>query len=243
MKSDKSFLTVTMTMLTLSATFVFSGGHGAAEAQSLKTQTPYPMQVGINSSTVINFVGTHYWYFEGGPGKVHLHCQLKPMALFGNPQNNSVTFTLQDDKKTWKPMSKVLTSSQKPVDCDFDGDLKSKTKLIVTVAPPNGGLIRMGGDYEIESSGAVSFEPKPTGPQAVGMYKPMSGFTQDLGQVKLNADGSVQTTTGAGGKWQLFDIDSQTYTIDIEGQQRKTLQFHPGLGLMDNTDIVLQSLR
>ena len=239
MKPYKSALTI----LILAACFGWGARPAAVEAQCLKPQTPWPMQQGINSSTVINFVGTHYWYFEGGPGHVRLHCQLRPMSLFGNAMNNSVTFTMQDDKKTWKPMNKVLTSAEKPVDCDFDGDLKSKTKLIVSVAPPNGGLIRMGGDYEIEASGAVSFAAKPSGPLAVGLYKPMGGFTQDLGQVKINADGTVLTTAGPSGKWQLFDPDSQTYTLDIEGQQRKTLQFHPGLGLMDNTDIILQCLR
>jgi hypothetical protein len=75
------------------------------------------------------------------------------------------------------------------------------------------------------------------------MYKQMSGYTSVLGDCKFTADGKVVTTSGASGKWSLFDKDSQTYVIDIEGQERHSLQFKSGRGLCDGDLIVFQQLR
>ncbi|HEY9685258.1 MAG TPA: hypothetical protein V6C86_27030 [Oculatellaceae cyanobacterium] len=64
--------------------------------------------------------------------------------------------------------------------------------------------VRQGGDYEIEATGAIAFGVKPSSVPIIGMYKPRNGFTQDLGQVRVNADGTIQTTNGPSGKWRLL---------------------------------------
>lgn len=212
-----------------------------ALAQSLKPQSPAPLQPGVNSATVDNFIGTHYWYFIGGPGKTHVHAQFKPMSLLGNNFKNTITVCLSDEKQSWKT-PKTLTSDSKIVDCTFDGDLKAPTKVIVTVAPPSGGLVRMGGDYQLEVTGAVKFGAESNADPVVGVYKMMGGFTTDLGDCKFNTDGTVATTSGDKGKWSLFDKDSKTYVIDIEGQKRASLQFKAGRGLCDEQNFAVFQL-
>ena len=130
----------------------------SAWAQSLKPQDPSPLQPGINQGTVDNFV-CQYWYFMAQPGHTHLHAQFKPMGLLGASYKSAITITLSDEGGSWHT-PKVLSRDSKPVEDSFDGDIKKPTKLIICVAPPSGGLVRMGGDYQLEASGAVSFGQK-----------------------------------------------------------------------------------
>jgi hypothetical protein len=55
------------------------------------------------------------------------------------------------------------------------GNLKALTRLIVSIIPPQGGLVRSGGDCAVTASGAVQFDP-PLSPTEliVGTYTPMS---------------------------------------------------------------------
>jgi hypothetical protein len=213
-----------------------------AMAQSLNPKTPAPLQPGINTSTVDNVVGTQYWYFDGLPGEIHVHCNFKPMSMLGANFQNSINISLSDAAGTWKT-PKTLSSDSKITDCTFDGKLTKPTRVVVTVAPPSGGLVRMGGDYQITVTGAVAFGAPSSSDPVVGTYKEMSGYTKDLGDCKFNADGTVVTTSGESGKWKLFDKDSGTYVVDIAGQERATLQFKSGRGLCDGDSIVFQALR
>jgi hypothetical protein len=210
-------------------------------AQSLKPEAPAPLQVGINKGIVDNFVGTHYWYFFGGPGETRVHAQFTPMGLMGNPYRSDITITLYDEARTWST-PKVLSSDSKPVDFTFTGQLKKPTKILVSVAPPNGGLVRMGGSYEIEVSGAVAFGQPSSGDPIVGMYKQMTGYTTLLGDCKFLADGSIQSTSGIGGNWKLFDKPSQTYIVNIDGQDRHSLQLMAGRGLVEGDSLVFQQM-
>lgn len=148
-------------------------------AQSLKPEAPAPLQPGVNKSTVDNFVGPHYWYFTGGPGQTRVHAQFTSGGLMGNPYKVDMTFSLFDQGRTWRT-NKVLTSEGKTVDYTFLGDLKKPTKVIVSVVPPSGGLVRAGGDYELEVSGAVAFGAQSTADPIVGVYKEMNGYSTDL---------------------------------------------------------------
>ncbi len=213
----------------------------SAWAQSLKPEAPAPLQPGINKGIVDNFVGTHYWYFTGEPGEIHVHAQFRAMGLMGNPYRSDITVTLYDEAKTWST-PKVLSSDSQAVDCTFNGQLKKPTKVLISVAPPAGGLVRMGGGYEIEATGAVAFAQPSSGDPVVGMYKQMCGYTSLLGDCKFLADGSIQTTSGASGNWKLFDKSTQTYIVNIDGQDRHSLQYKPGLGLVDGDAIVFQQM-
>jgi hypothetical protein len=211
-------------------------------AQSLKPESPAPLQAGINKGTVDNFVGTHYWYFTSDPGEAHVHAQFKPMGLLGNPYQTTITVSLSDAANTWRT-TKALTSDNKTVDYTFEGNIKKPTKIIVTVAPPSGGLVRMGGDYQLEVSGPVAFGEQSTADPIIGTYKEMCDYSTDLGDCKFRADGSIESTSGATGKWKLFDKDSQTYVVDIDGQTRHSLQYVPGRGLVEGDSIVFQELK
>jgi hypothetical protein len=214
-----------------------------AWGQSLKPESPAPLQPGLNKSTADNMVGTQYWWFTGGPGKTHVHVTFTPMGLFGNAHHGDITVTLFDEGRTWHT-AKILSSDEKLVECTFDGDFKKATKVLVSVAPPSGGLIRMGGNYEIVVTGDAGFGEKSNQDPVVGTYKSMSGYTVDLGNCKFSPDGTIQTTSGAAGNWKLFDRDSSTYIINIERQDRQSLQYRAGRGLCDSQEsIVFQELR
>jgi len=208
-----------------------------AGAQSLKPEAPMALQPGINKGTVDNFVGTHYWYFMGGPGETRVHAQFTSMGLMGNPYKSDVTFALYDSAKSWRT-PKVLSSQGKAVDYTFVGQLKKPTKIIVSVAPPAGGLVRMGGDYQLEATGAVKFAEVSTVDPIIGTYKEMMGFSTDLGDCKFNADGTIVTTNGQTGDWKLFDAATKTYIINITGETRHSLQLSPGRGLIEPDGIL-----
>jgi hypothetical protein len=233
-RNDMRLLLVCCVVIIISAT--------AAGAQSLKPGAPAPLQPGINKSTVDNFVGTQYWYFTGGPGEMRVHVKFTSMGLLGNAAKNTVTVTLYDAANTWHT-PKVLTSDGKPVDYTFTGDVKKPTKILVSVAPPAGGLVRMGGDYELDASGAIAFGEQSTEDPVIRTYKQMGGYTKLLGDCKFNLDGSIVTTSGASGNWKLFDKSSQTYVVNIDGEERHSLHYMPGRGLCDGDSIVFQELR
>ncbi len=214
----------------------------AVGAQSLKPEAPSPLQPGINEGVVDNFVGPQYWYFTGDTGHTRLHAQFKPMGLLGNPYQSQITVTLSDEANTWHT-SKVLSSDSKITDYTFDGDLKKPTKLLISVIPSPGGLVRTGGNYQLEATGAVSFAQKSTTDPIIGTYKQMAGYTSLLGASKFLPDGSIQTASGANGTWRLFDKGTQMYTINIEGQSQLSLQYVPGRGLCDGDTIIFQELK
>jgi hypothetical protein len=213
-----------------------------ASAQSLKPEAPAPLQPGINRGTVDNMVGTHYWYFEALPGQVHVRAQFRSMGLLGNPMRTNITVTLSDAAHTWQT-PKALSSDGKPVDYTFEGKIEKPTKLLLSVAPPPNGLVRAGGDYEVEATGAVSFGAKSDVDPVIGTYNEMSGYTTLLGTCKFLPDGKIETTSGTSGSWKLFDKSSQTYVINFDGQDRHSLQLVQGRGLCDNDTIMFQSLK
>jgi len=212
-------------------------------AQSLKPDAPAALQSGINRGIVDSCIGNHYWYFQGSPGKTQVHATFNSMGLLGNNQRTNLTVTMSDAGNTWHT-TKILTSEGKPVDCTFDGLLKKPTKIIVTVAPPSNSLLRVGGNYELEATGSVSYGPKSTADPIIGTYSHMGGYTSLLGTCKFTPDGKVATTSGPSGDWKLFDESSQMYVINIDGQDRHSLKFIPARGLVDDQGgVVFQLLR
>ncbi|MBS1953345.1 MAG: hypothetical protein JST89_04110 [Cyanobacteria bacterium SZAS-4] len=216
---------------------------GSAEAQSLKADTPAPLKAGVNRGLVDALVGSHYWTFNALPGANKVHVTYAAMGVLGSVPRTSVTFTLSDPGNTWHT-SKVLTSQGAPVDATFDADLKTPTKVIISVVPPSNALLRVGGNYEIEATGNISYgSASSTTAPIVGVYKQLSGYTKPLGDCKFTADGQVVTTSGATGNWKLFDEDTHIYVVNIDGEERHSLKFIPGRGLVDNDIIVYQQLR
>jgi hypothetical protein len=157
--------------LALAALCVLPGS--AAAAQSLDSQHPAPLQPGDNNGTVDNFVGSNYFYLTGGPGSVTITVTYKSMGLLGNAQRSSLNLELTDDKHSWVE-KRTISSVQQSSSTKMVGNLKVPTRLILSVIPPSGGLVRMGGDYVVSAMGAVKFDP-PLSPAEliIGTYTPM----------------------------------------------------------------------
>ncbi len=217
-------------MRKLSLLIAFFLAVGCASAQSLKPEKPYPLEAGINKGTSDNFVGTHYWYFYATPGSNRLTVRFKtPTTLYGAQlNNNALTITLYDEKRTWRT-TKVVTSNKNATEATFTADkVKEKMKIIVSVAPPNQNLIRMGGDYEIEATGDVQFdEVKSAADPIIRTYDSKRGY----GATKFLADGTVETADGSSGTWKVFDRENRIYTVVIDNV-RFSVQYLPGYGLV-----------
>lgn len=233
----------------LSVLIAFLLAASYASAQSLKPEKPYPLQEGINKGTADSLVGTQYWYFYGAPGNSRLTVRFKQAAnLYGAAiGNTALTITLYDEKRTWRN-TKIVTPNRNQSEAVFTAEkVKTKMKIIVSVAPPNQNLIRMGGDYEIEATGDVQFdEIKSAADPIVRTYEPKVAFQGDnYGTIKFLADGTIETANGFRGTWKLFDSKNRIYAIVIEST-KLSLQYLPGYGLVrpnSPNDIVFQELR
>jgi hypothetical protein len=110
------------------------------------------------------------------------------------------------------------------------GDLKVPTRLILSVIPPSGGLVRMGGDYVVSATGAVKFDP-PLNPteMIVGTYTPMVVQNNEDSAARFEPNGTLEFASGTTGRWKLFDARSQMYTVTY-GSVRESLKLVPGEG-------------
>lgn len=218
---------------------------GTVSAQSLKPENPYPMSAGINKGTSDSLVGTQYWYFYALPGSNRVTVRLKtPATLYGSQMNNNiVTITLFDEKRTFK-VTKAVAGIKNSSEATFTADnVKSRMKIIVSVIPPNQNLLRMGGEYEIEANGSVQFGEAST--KADPIVRTYDSKMNYYGATKFLADGSIVASDGTMGTWKSFDAENRIYSIRIEAF-KMSLQYLPGYGLVktsDPTAIVFQELR
>lgn len=225
----------------LIAFFLMAAG---ASAQSLKPENPYPLNSGINKGTSDSLVGIQYWYFFATPGSNRLTVRFKtPTALYGSEPNTALTITLHDEKKTFR-ITKVVTSNKNARETAFAADKVSKRmKIIVSVAPPNQNLIRMGGDYEIEATGNVEFGEVAS--NADPIVRTYESKVNSYAATRFLPDGSVVASDGSRGTWKAFDPDNRIYTVLIDGF-RFSVQYLPGYGLVKSGEpntIVFQELR
>lgn len=217
---------------------------GCMSAQSLKPENPYPMKAGINRATSDSLVGTQYWYFYATPGNSTLTVRLKtPTTLYGAQLNTVVAVTLTDAAHTWKNTKTVATRPNQTEATFTAANIKKPVKIIVAVAPPNQNLIRMGGDYELEATGAVQFDE--VGAAAEPIIRTFQSMVNTYGATRFLADGTVMASDGSRGTWTAFDPDNHIYTVEI-GKFRWSVQYLPGYGLVkpeDPNSIVFQELR
>jgi hypothetical protein len=210
-------------------------GCPAAQAQSLDSRHPAPLQPGSNGGTVDNFVGSNYFAFSGGPGEVTVTVGYNSMSLLGNAQRSSLTIELSDDKRSWVER-RVISSLKESNSTKMLGNLKVPTRLILSIIPPSGGLVRAGGDYTAVATGAVKFDP-PLSPTEliVGTYTPMSVHDNEDSAAKFSPNGRLEFASGTVGQWKLFDADTHMYTVSF-AQTRLSLKLIPGRGLVDAHD-------
>jgi len=216
---------------------------GFASAQSLKPENPYPLKAGINKGTSDSLVGTQYWYFYAAPGNSQLTVRLKqPTALYGVQLDTALTITLYDEKRTWRN-TKIVTTKKNSSEATFTAEkVNKKMKIIVSIAPPNQNLIRMGGDYEIEASGDVQFDDVKSAADPI--IRTYDSKVNSYGATKFLADGTIEASDGSRGTWKAFDPENRIYTVVIENF-RFSVQYQPGYGLVDtaNNLIKFQELR
>jgi len=207
----------------------------AAHPQSLDVRSPGPLQPGPNSGTVDNFVGNNYFSLTGGPGSVTIVVTYNSMSLLGNAQRSTLTVQLTDDKHSWVE-TRTISSLKQSNSTTLVGNLKVPTRLILSVLPPNGGLVRAGGDYTVTATGAVKFDP-PLNPTQliVGTYTPMSIHDDEDTAAKFEPNGRLEFASGTVGQWKLFDADSHLYTVTF-AHTRLSLKLIPGRGLVDAHD-------
>jgi len=207
----------------------------AAFGQSLDPRNPAPLQPGDNAGTVDNFVGSNYFSLTGGPGAVTITVSYSSMSLLGNAQRSALNIELSDDKKSWTE-KRTISSMKQSSSTTLTGNLKTPTKLILSIIPPSGGLVRMGGDYTVTATGAAKFDPPLSPTQLiVGTYTPMSVHDNEDTAAKFSADGTLEFASGTTGKWKLFDAGSHLYTVSF-AQTRLSLKLIPGRGLVDAHD-------
>jgi hypothetical protein len=207
----------------------------AAHAQSLDSSHPAPLQPGENKGTVDNFVGSNYFAFTAGPGSVTVTVSYSSMSLLGNAQHSSLNVELSDDKKSWTER-RTISSLKESNSTKMVGNLKAPTRLILSIIPPQGGLVRAGGDYVVTATGAVKFDPPlGAGELIVGTYTPMIVHDNEDGAAKFSANGRIEFASGTVGQWKVFDADSRIYTVTF-AQTRLSLKLVPGRGLVDAHD-------
>lgn len=208
----------------------------AAAAQSLDPRSPAPLQPGNNSGTVDNFVGSNYFTLTGGPGSVVITVSYNSMSLLGNAQRSALNIELTDDKRSWTER-RTISSIKQSSSTTMTGNLKVPTRLILSIIPPSGGLVRMGGDYTVTATGAAKFDlPLSPTQLIVGTYTPMSVHDNEDSAAKFSPDGTLEFASGTRGRWKLFDASSMLYTVQF-AQTRLSLKLIPGRGLVDPHDL------
>ena len=213
-------------------------------AQSLKPDDPFPLKEGINSATSDSLIGTQYWYFYSAPGSSRVTVRLKQStALYGAPMKTTLTVTMTDANRTWRSV-KMLTANPNGAEVSFSADKVLKhQKIIVSVTPPNQNLIRMGGDYEIEVTGNVSFAEASVDIDPV--IRTYDSMVNSYGATRFLPNGTIVASDGSQGVWKLFDEDNQIYIVVI-GPYKASLQYRAGYGLVKPSEpnlIAFQEVR
>ena len=197
-----------------------------ASAQSVDRKAPAPLQSGTNSASVDSLIGPHFWYFFAEPGSFRLtFAQGGPEGLGASGKARSQCgFAPQTP-------GAVITVKSTPEGDVFSGTVKERTRLGIGVFPPNSPLVRSTVTYTLVASGNVTFtSPGAAAPPIAGMYNTL--YNNPLGAVRFNADGTIEASNGQTGTWKLFDKESATYVVVLDGK-RMSLRLDPGRGLID----------
>lgn len=217
---------------------------GSVSAQSLKREKPYPLQAGINKGTADSLIGIQYWYFYAVPGSSKMIVRFPtPTSLYGAQPNTVLTITMSDEKMTWR-VTKTVTSNRNSSEAVFTAEkVKTGMKILVSVAPPNQKLIRMGGDYEIEVKGDVEFDEIKN--EVDPIVRTYDSKVNSYGATKFLADGTLETSDGLSGTWKVFDAEKRIYTVLID-KFRFAVKYRPGYGLVkpdEPNQIVFQEVQ
>jgi hypothetical protein len=218
-----------------------------AGAQSLDSKHPAALVAGENTGTVDSMVGPQFWSFQSRAGSASIVVRFAAMGLFGNASASTIQVVLHD--ATGKVFaSDSITSTGKPVEVKWPGTFGKPGPVVLEIRPAGSSLVRTGGDYSIQVSGAVDYSNvKVPGPERIaGTYNLMvCPPTLDCQAARFFPDGSVKTADGSTGTWSSFDPQSLIYTVKI-GSNQWSLKLVPGRGLVDTANtsgIIFQAVR
>jgi hypothetical protein len=212
---------------------------GVASAQSLNPNQPVPLQAGVNSSVADSFIGSHFYYFVAGPGEVKVTISFSSMGLYGNPTKATIGVYLYDEKGN-AIAHRDLTSSGSSKQLILSINLKREAKLKLRIQPPANSLLRAGGNYDVEVTGAVTYDNNTASDsqdpivKTYQLMRPVTGLFEG-GAAKFYSDGSLKLGDGNTGTWKLFDTDSKIYIVTIKGYNFN-VKLRPGIGLVDTRD-------
>jgi hypothetical protein len=236
---ESGMKTKILSALTLLATLQMSAG-----AQSLDFHTPTALKAGPNKATIDSFVqGDHFWYFNSTPGTFQINFSV------GSPQEGFSVGNKAEAAASFAPQrpGNSITYKEVPGGMVFQGVCKTPGRVIVMVEAKKSPLVRQTTDYIINVSGSASFgggdgasagDGGAATPSVVGTY---NFKLNDFGAAKFKADGTVVTTSGDNGTWELFDAATRTYILNIRGV-KYNLTFQPGRGFIDgsNNNLLLE---
>jgi membrane-associated protease RseP (regulator of RpoE activity) len=132
--------------------FVASICHG----QSLDPQKPSPLSAGTNKGNIDNFSGGHYYYFWAERGHIDIRMAFKEMGIFGAPLRQALSFDFFDESGNLLSHNAVVSSANLE-QITTNGNFDSRRKLVLAITARK-GLVRLGGYYEVEITGAADFE-------------------------------------------------------------------------------------
>jgi hypothetical protein len=230
-------------LLAAAVLFSLSG----AGAQSLDPKHPAALMPGENTGTVDSVVGPQFWSFHTLKGSAKIVVRFGAMGLFGNASASTIQVVLHDSSGK-QFAAESVTSTGKPVQVSWPGTFSKPTTVILEIRPATSSLIRTGGDYSVEVTGAVSFaNVKAAGPERIaGTYNLMScPPTLDCQAVRFFPNGSVKAADGTAGTWSSFDPQALIYTVKI-GSNQWSVKLIPGRGLANTADtslLIFQAVR
>jgi|SRR6516162_6083975 hypothetical protein len=132
--------------------FVASVGHG----QSLDPHKPAPLGAGINKGNIENFSGAHYYYFWAEPGHIDVRLAFKEMGMWGAPLRQALNFDFFDESGKLLSHNAVVSAANLE-QITTKGDFDSRRKVVLAITTQK-GLVRLGGYYEVEITGAAAFD-------------------------------------------------------------------------------------
>jgi len=220
---------------------ILSGAAVLCPAQSHDPKNPMALGPGVNKGNVDNKQnGPNYYYFYVGPGRVDLHYAFKEMGVFGNPFRQALSFDLFDQNDKLVAHDAIVAVDRMETFTRSDNFLAPR-RLLLRVISPNTAL-RLGGYYEIEATGAVSFGGPATGaavkPEGTSLYLGGGSLTTGKTVSLYKGNGVLYKPLGALTRVEdspkelrltlaadiLFDFDRATIRADAQAALDRAAQ-------------------
>jgi hypothetical protein len=125
-------------------------------AQSLDPHKPASFGAGVNKGNIDNFSGAQYYYFWAEPGHIDVRMAFKEMGIYGAPLRQALSFDFLDESGKLLSHNAVVSVANM-AQITTNGDFGSRQKVVLAITAQK-GLVRLGGYYEVEITGAATFE-------------------------------------------------------------------------------------